>query len=297
MAPKAVITGGTRGIGVEVAVELAQRGYAVTVVGRDEEHGAQALRRIGNGGGTENGRGVGNGGENARFLRADLSRLSEVRALGAQLAAEGPLQLLVNNVGGMWSKRWETADGIEASFALNHLSATVLTEELLDALRAGGPSRIVDVTSSSIGAALMVGTPDYRDVEHGEYCGMVASGRAKLAHLAYNQGLAERLRGSGVSVFAADPGPSATPNAAEMTPDILPPALRPQWEQIRQAVQRPAAEGARPVVLAATDPSLSDRTGLVIGDDGTPTDALTVALTPDLVSAAAALTDRVLSKH
>ncbi|MEV1169297.1 SDR family NAD(P)-dependent oxidoreductase [Nonomuraea sp. NPDC049784] len=130
MTPKAVVTAGTRGIGVEVAIELAQRGYAVTVVGRDKEHGEQAVRRIGD----------------ARFIQADLSVLAEVRALGARLAEEGPLQLLVNNVGGMWSTRWETADGIEASFALNHLSPTVLTEALLDALRAGRPSRIVDAT-------------------------------------------------------------------------------------------------------------------------------------------------------
>jgi NAD(P)-dependent dehydrogenase (short-subunit alcohol dehydrogenase family) len=278
MAPKAVVTGGTRGIGVEVAIELARRGYAITVVGRDKEHGEQAVRRIGD----------------ARFIRADLSVLAEVRALGARLAEEGPLQVLVNNVGGMWSKRWETADGIEASFALNHLSPTVLTEALLDALRTGGPSRVVDVTSSSINVALMSGTPVYQEVEHGEYYGMAASGRAKLAHLAYNQELAERLRDSGVSVFAADPGPSATPNAAEMTPEILPPALRTHWEQIRQGVQRPAAAGARPVVFAATDPSLSGHTGLVIADDCTPTDALTTALTPELVTAAGELTERVL---
>ncbi|MEU2866451.1 SDR family NAD(P)-dependent oxidoreductase [Streptomyces mirabilis] len=281
MAPKAVITGGTRGIGVEVAIELAQRGYAITVVGRDEEHGEQAVRRIGD----------------ARFIQADLSVLAEVRALGARLAEEGPLQVLVNNVGGMWSTRWETADGIEASFALNHLSPTVLTEALLDALRTGRPSRVVDVTSSSISVALMSGTPVYQEIEHDEYYGMAASGRAKLAHLAYNQDLAQRLRDSGVSVFAADPGPSATPNAAEMTPQILPPALRPHWEQIRQGVQRPAADGARPVVFAATDPSLSDQTGLVIGDDCTTTNALTTALTPELITAVDALTERVLKRN
>src|SRR5436190_15184084 len=89
MAPKAVVTGGTRGIGVEVAIGLARLGYAITVVGRDEEHGEQAVQRIGN----------------ARFIQADLSALADVRALGAQLAEEGPLQVLVNNVGGMWSTR------------------------------------------------------------------------------------------------------------------------------------------------------------------------------------------------
>ncbi|MFD2417889.1 SDR family NAD(P)-dependent oxidoreductase [Amycolatopsis pigmentata] len=279
MAPKAVVTAGTRGIGVEVAAELSRRGYAVTVVGRNQEHGDEAVRRIGN----------------ARFRQADLSSLAEVRALGAKLAAEGPLQVLVNNVGGMWSKRWQTADGIEASFAVNHLSPTTLTEALLDALRAGRPSRIVDVTSSSITTALLDGLPAYDDIEPDEYYGMAVSGRAKLAHLAYNQELAERLRGSGVSVFAADPGTAATPNAAEMTPEILPPALRPLWESIHRGVQRPAAEAARSIVFAATDPSLDDQTGLVIGPDCAATDYLATALTPEVIASARALTDRAMA--
>ena len=158
----------------------------------------------------------------------------------------------------------------------------------------GGPSRIVDVTSSSILAMLQAGAPSFDEVEPAEYYGMAVSGRAKLAHLAYNRELAQRLRGSGVSVFAADPGAAATPNAAEMTPEILPPALRPHWEQIRQGVQRPAAEGARPVVFAATDPSLTGETGLIIDPECTPSETLLGALTPDLSAATRALTERVL---
>jgi NAD(P)-dependent dehydrogenase (short-subunit alcohol dehydrogenase family) len=275
MAQNAVVTAGTRGIGAEVARELVERGYAVTVVGRDAARGQEAARRMGG----------------ARFVQADLSVLAEVRALGERLAAEGPLRLLVNNVGGMWSERWETADGIEASFAVNHLSPTVLTEALLDALRAGGPSRIVDVTSSSIGT--LTGPPAYDAVEPDEYYGMAVSGRAKLAHLAYTLDLAERLRGTGVSVFAADPGAAATPNAAEMTPEILPPALRPHWQQILD-LQVPAAEAARTVVFAATDPSLADRTGVVLDPECRLSDALTGAITPDVLAASQALTERVL---
>ena len=79
---------------------------------------------------------------------------------------------------------------------MNHLSPTVLTEALLDALRAGAPSRIVDVTSSSIGAAGTLGTLSYNEVEPLEFYGLAVSGRAKLAHLAYNQQLAKRLEGS-----------------------------------------------------------------------------------------------------
>jgi NAD(P)-dependent dehydrogenase (short-subunit alcohol dehydrogenase family) len=153
-----------------VAQQLHHHGLTVSIVGRDPGRGETAARRIGG---------------DTRFLQADLSSLPQVRELGARLAEEGPLQLLVNNVGGMWSTRWETTDGIEAAFALNHLSPVVLTEALLDALRAGAPSRLIEVTSSSIATAVLDGTPTYDDVEQdGEYVGMAVTGRAKLAHLA-----------------------------------------------------------------------------------------------------------------
>jgi NAD(P)-dependent dehydrogenase (short-subunit alcohol dehydrogenase family) len=276
MTQQAVVTAGTRGIGAEVALELSRRGYAVTIVGRDVERGEQMVSVM----------------DGARFVRADLSVLAEVRALGERLAAEGPLHLLVNNVGGMWSQRRETADGIEASFALNHLSPTVLTEALLDALRAGGPSRIVHTTSSSITA--LSGPPSYAEIEPEEYYGMAVSGRAKLAHLAYMLELADRLKGTEVSVFAADPGPAATANAAEMTPEILPPVMRPYWEQIKASL-RPPVDAAQSVVRTATDATLAGRTGLVLDPEGNPSDALTGLLTPDVVAAAKALTEGTLT--
>nr|WP_221382883.1 hypothetical protein [Actinoplanes polyasparticus] len=103
----------------------------MTLVGRDEGRGASAAEEVG-----------------GRFLRVDLSVLSEVRALAALLAAEGAVDRLVANVGGMWVRPWTTADGIDGVFALNHLSPLVLTENLLGSLPA--VSRVVAVTSSSI---------------------------------------------------------------------------------------------------------------------------------------------------
>lgn len=278
----AVVTGGTAGIGLQTAVGLAVQGWQVTVVGRDAERGRAAVDRIDRAAGRSGG----------RYVGADLSSVAGTRAAGEHLAAEGPLHLLVNNVGGMWTDRWESPDGIEASVALNHLSPYVLTHTLLDALVAGAPSRVVNVTSSSIVTA----QPVFEEVEApGPHYGMAATGRAKLAHLVHTMDLAERLRDSGVSVFAADPGPAATDNAAEMTIDILPPALRPHWEQIRQGVSAPVALAVRAPLTAATDTGLEGRTGLVIGPAGVPDDTLLAHLTPEVASAVRAWTDRLLA--
>ncbi|PRY29584.1 short-subunit dehydrogenase [Pseudosporangium ferrugineum] len=274
---KAVVTGGTGGIGLAVARSLAAAGYEVTVVGRDETRGAAAAKEI-----------------DGRFLRADLSLLTEVRALAARLAGEGPLDLLVTNVGGMWVRPWTTAEGLDGVFTLNHLSPLVLTENLVDSLAPGG--RVVAVTSASIGSLPLAGELEYRETRvAGDYYGMPASGRAKLAHLAYVLDLADRLAGRGVTVLAADPRHAATPNAAEMTPEIVPPALRPHWDDIMLGVQTPPEVAADPIIWAATNPDLAGRGGLVVGLDREPADALVQPLTPALREAAALLTARTLA--
>ena len=275
-AKKAVVTGGTRGIG------LANQGWDVTVVARDGARGDAAVARIDEAAG----RGAG------RFIVADLSSLAETRQLGRRLAAEGALHLLVNNVGGMWVRRWESAEGIEGSVVLNHLSPYVLTEELLGALTAGAPSRIVNVTSAAIASA----QPVFDDIEPpGPHYGMAATGRAKLAHLVHTLDLAERLRPSGVSVLAADPGAAATDNAAQMTIDILPPALRPHWEQIRQGVSAPVTAAVKASLTAATAPGLEGSTGLVIGPSGEPDTKLLDFVTPQLADVVRAWTARLLA--
>ncbi|MDR7275616.1 SDR family NAD(P)-dependent oxidoreductase [Catenuloplanes atrovinosus] len=282
LARTAVVTGGTAGIGLQTAVGLAAQGWHVTVIGRDRARGDAAAARID----------AAAGRPAARFVAADLSSVSATRALGSRLAAEGPVHLLVNNVGGIWTDRRESPEGIEASVALNHLSPYVLTEALLDALIAGAPSRIVNITSSVMVAA----QPVFDDVEApGPYYGMAATGRAKLAHLVHTLELAEHLRDRGVAVFAADPGPAATDNAAQMTIDVLPPAARPHWEQIRQGLSTPVAVAARAPLTAATDTGLDARTGLVIGPAGTPDDTLLALVTPEVRAAVPVWTRKILA--
>ncbi|MER6089277.1 SDR family NAD(P)-dependent oxidoreductase [Streptomyces bluensis] len=277
MEPRAVVTAGTGGIGLETARGLAACGLAVTVVGRDTERGARAVERIG---------AVATGGE-PRFVAADLASLGDVRALAAQLAAEGPLKVLVNNVGAMFADRQQTVDGIEATFAVNHLSPYLLTELLLDQLRAGGPSRIVNVSSGAIRAAKRT----FDAVEPpGGYYGFHWYGRAKLANLAYTLDLAERLRGSGITVFAADPGGAATDmtHGTMRSPKIVSPALRLLWPLVRRTFERstagPASVAARSSIVAATDASLDGRTGLLIGPQADPVPAFRGSADPRTVS-------------
>ncbi|SDT43354.1 Short-chain dehydrogenase [Streptomyces sp. TLI_053] len=286
MKRTAVVTAGTAGIGLETALGLAAAGLAVTVVGRDRVRGAHAVERID----------ATAPAHPARFLAADLASLDEVRALAARLGEDGPPAVLVNNVGAMFPRRQDSVDGIEASFAVNHLSPYLLTELLVPALRAGAPSRIVNVTSAAVGVARRT----FEAVEPpGGYYGFHWYGRAKLANLAYTLELARRLDGSGVSVFAADPGGAAT----DMTrgtmddPRIVSPGLRLLWPLVRRRFERstsgPASLAARSSVHAATAPSLTGRTGIVIGAGVEPVPPSRVAADPRVAEAVRRLSERL----
>ncbi|MER7980446.1 SDR family NAD(P)-dependent oxidoreductase [Streptomyces sp. NPDC095817] len=274
MTKAAVVTAGTAGIGLETALGLAGAGFSVTVVGRNAARGAQAVDRIN----------AVNPACPARFLPADLGSLDQVRALADRIAAEHaasgePLTVLVNNVGAMFPER-QTLNGVEASFVVNHLSPYLLTELLLPTLTAGAPSRIVNVTSSAVGLAKRV----YDTVEPpGGYYGFHWYGRAKLANLAYTLDLATRVEGTGISVFAADPGGAATDmtNGTLTDPKIVSPALRLLWPLVRRKFERstsgPASLAARPSILAATDDTLAGQTGIVIGAQARPITPLRAA--------------------
>ncbi|MFK0296798.1 SDR family NAD(P)-dependent oxidoreductase [Streptomyces sp. NPDC090442] len=267
MTKTAVVTAGTGGIGLETALGLAAAGFAVTVVGRDSERGARAVERIN----------ATDPAHPGRFLPADLASLDQVRALADRIAAHHAasgesLAVLVNNVGAMFPER-RTLDGVEASFVVNHLSPYLLTELLLPTLTAGAPSRVVNVTSGAVGVARRT----FDAVEPpGGYYGFHWYGRAKLANLAYTLDLATRLNGTGVSVFAADPGGAATvmTDGTLTDPKIVSPALRLLWPLVRRKFERstsgPASVAAKPSIIAATDSALTDRTGVVIGPQMRP---------------------------
>jgi NAD(P)-dependent dehydrogenase (short-subunit alcohol dehydrogenase family) len=193
-----MVTGASRGIGFYTARALAGKGAHVILVGHNLERGQTALARIR----AENER------ASVEFMQADLSVQEQVRLLarGVQERVEH-LDVLVNNAGGFFLQRKESADGIEMTFALNYLSVFSLTTLLLDLLKASAPTRIVNVSSSTHQGARI----HLDDLQlHKGYGGLKAYGQAKLADLFFTYELARRLEGSGVTANAVHPGFVAT---------------------------------------------------------------------------------------
>ena len=187
-----LVTGGTGGIGLATAAGLAGLGARVGIVGRDPARTKSAAERL-----------RGSGGEVDVFV-ADLSSQQEVRRLAEEVLAAYPrLDVLVNNVGGYWATRHTTVDGLERTFAVNHLAPFLLTNLLLDRLRASTPARVVTVSSG----AQAMGTIDFEDLqaEH-DYSGQRAYNQSKLANVMFSFELARRLQGSGVTANALHPG-------------------------------------------------------------------------------------------
>jgi len=199
MAGKTVrITGGTGGIGMATAIGLASMGARVGITGRDraraEAAAASIVRESGN--------------PAVDVFVADLSSQAEVRRLAAEVRVAYPrLDVLINNVGGFWAHRHVTADGLEHTFALNHLAPFLLTDLLLERLSASAPSRIVTVSSG----AQSMGKIDFDDLM-GErtYSGQRAYNQSKLANVMFTYELSRRLQGIGVTATVLHPGVTST---------------------------------------------------------------------------------------
>jgi NAD(P)-dependent dehydrogenase (short-subunit alcohol dehydrogenase family) len=186
-----LVTGATDGLGKRVALELAGRGAIVLLHGRNPDRLEAALEEIR--------RETGN--EKLGSYLADLSSLGAVRGLAERVLSDRErLDALVNNAGVIAHERKESEDGIELTFAINYLAHFLLTSLLLPLLRGSAPARIVNVASAGQSPI------DFGDVmtERG-YDGMKAYTRSKLAQIMFTFELAERLRGTGVSVNALHP--------------------------------------------------------------------------------------------
>jgi NAD(P)-dependent dehydrogenase (short-subunit alcohol dehydrogenase family) len=189
-----LITGATSGIGEVTARELAKLGPQVVITARDQAKLDQAIQRISSQSG---------GNEVSGFV-ADLASQNEVRSLASQFMNKcDRLDVLINNAGAVYLRRSEGIDGIEMTFAGNHLAPFLLTNLLLGTLKQSSPARIINVSSNSHAGREI----DFADIENRRsYQFMRAYGRSKLGNILFTKELDRRLSGSGVTVNAVNPG-------------------------------------------------------------------------------------------
>lgn len=239
-----VVTGATSGIGFVTARELARRGAAVAVVGRDPARTSDAASRIT----------AASGAGDVRTFQADLFLQSDVRRLATELQQAYPrIHVLVNNAGAFFSRRGVTAEGFEHTWALNVVAPFLLTHLLLPALRRSAPARVVNVASAAHRGARL----DFEDLQ-GErhFAGYRAYGRSKLALVLLTYEFARRTTGPPVTFNALHPGFVASrfgqnnPGGVGRVIHVLSAlfGIRPE-------------RGARTPVFLASDSSVADTTG------------------------------------
>ena len=245
MAGKFVlVTGGTGGIGEATATGLAALGARVGITGRDQARTEAAAAGIR----------AGPGSPAVDAFAADMSVQAGVRRLADQVADTYPrLDVLVNNVGGFWAHRHLTADGLERTFALNHLAPFLLTSLLLDRLTASAPARIVTVSSGAHAG----GCIDFGDLQgERDYSGQRAYGQSKLANVMFTYELARRLEGTGVTATVCHPGVVRTSFGAEDQAAHMAGMIR-----VARLFMKTPAQGALTPVYLASSPQVEGVTG------------------------------------
>ena len=238
-----LVTGESGGIGKATALRLATMGAHVAITGRDVGRTERAAGEV---------RAAAGGQVDA--LVADLSSQSEVRRLAAQVLAKLPrIDVLVNNAGGYWATRHLTADGLERTFALNHLAPFLLTNLLLDRLGLSAPARVVTVSSN----VQAIGQLDFDDLQgEASYSGSRAYNQSKLANVLFTYELARRLQSGAVTANALHPGLVSTSLGAEDPSGaqrLLVPFIRP--------FMKSPTNGAATSAYLASAPALERVTG------------------------------------
>ncbi len=189
-----VVTGGTSGIGLVAAERLAGMGARVVLVARDRTRGEMALERL---------RSTGPKAAHAIY-HADLSSIREMKRVAGEIGtAEPRIDVLINNAGALFSSRQVTGDGLEMTFATNHMSYFVLTLGLADRLRATPGARVVNTSSAAHQRARL----DFDDLQSAKrYRGFPVYGRSKLCNILFTRELAKRWSDSGVTANSLHPG-------------------------------------------------------------------------------------------
>jgi NAD(P)-dependent dehydrogenase (short-subunit alcohol dehydrogenase family) len=242
-----VITGGNAGIGKETAIALAQQGANVVITARDARRGREAVADIRSR----------SGSDRVEVMDLDLADLASVHSFARDFTAQHDrLDVLVNNAGLVQISRTETVDGFETTFGVNHLGHFLLTQLLLDRIRASAPSRIVVVSSDAHKQARK--GLDFDDLmSERSYSGFGVYGKTKLANIHFARELARRLDGTDTTANALHPGFVASRFARDGDTGTL--------GEIAMVLGRPFAispeKGARTSVYLASSPDVTGTSG------------------------------------
>jgi retinol dehydrogenase 12 len=239
-----LVTGTTNGIGKVTALALAQKGATVVIVGRNPTKCKAVVDEI---------KQVSDN-QAVDVIIGDLSLMADVRRVADEFKAKyQQLHGLVNNAGALFWKRAVTAEGIERTFALNHLNYFLLTNLLLDTLKASAPARIVNVASDAHKSARL----DFDDLQSEKgYIGLKAYGRSKLANVVFSYELAWQLEGAGVTVNVLHPGVVHTGFANNLGPLAV--AI---YDFFMRFIALTPEQGARTSIYLAASPDVENISG------------------------------------
>jgi len=238
-----LITGGNSGIGKATALGLAKLNASIVIVSRDKDKGEATLIEI---------RGKSDN-RNVDAMTADLSSQDSVRELAHDFRGRyKKLHVLINNAGIFLPRRVPTVDGLETTFATNHLGHFLLTNLLLDVLKASAPSRVINITSSAHRGT----TIDFDDLQaEKKYSGYHAYSQSKLANVLFTYQLAKRLEGTGITVNCLHPGVVRTGFGKDVT------GLMSILVRVGSPFMMSPEKSARAAIYLATSPELEGVTG------------------------------------
>jgi NAD(P)-dependent dehydrogenase (short-subunit alcohol dehydrogenase family) len=243
-----LITGATAGIGKATGMELAKMGADVILVGRDSHKTQETVAEIK----------ADTGNTAVTGFTADLSVKAEIFSLAEQIKRRyEKLDVLLNNAGGFFMRQEITADGFEMSFALNHLNYFLLTQLLLDTLKASPPARIINVSSDAHRSAKL----DFDNLQGEQgFNGWQAYARSKLMNVLFTYELHRRLDGDGITVNALHPGFVRT-NFGQNNSGVPGKAIR-----LAYIGAKSPEEGAETSVYLASSPEVAGLSGLYFTD-------------------------------
>jgi len=243
-----IITGATSGMGLATATSLAGMGAILGLVCRDKTKGEAIVKSIIDK--TKNNK--------IELFVADLSSLAEIRKLAIEIKAKFPvIDVLVNNAGAINQERIETVDGFELSFAVNHLAYFLLTNLILENLKAAPKARIVSTASE----ASRMGKINFDDLQlKKSYSSIKSYGQSKLANIMFTYELARRLEGSNISANCLHPGGVKTGFAGEMKG-----FTGFMWKMFTPLL-RTAEKGAETIIWLASSPEVEGVSGKYFKD-------------------------------